>query len=228
MFKRICFLSLIVCLSFNVKAQSISEILLHFPEKEMDVPMDIREKMVKFNGNTKGDYENYKLVIYDKRARFIRIVTPLEVIYEVSVWKLESDTLLVALCETRCGISCGSKIKFYRVHSTADLASARYVWEPAPAENYLPEFQLEDIFNASRLEKNYYTPQNIVKDFQVKVQLQLPHSGHDIMVIYTCLDELEKSEYQRIFKYLDGTMLDLVWNKKTHKFTKSTPYFLNN
>lgn len=109
MFKRICFFSLIVCLSFNVKAQSISEILLHFPEKEMDVPMDIREKMVEFNGNTKGDYDNYKLVIYDKRARFIRIVTPLEVIYEVSVWKLESDTLLVALCETRCGISCGSK-----------------------------------------------------------------------------------------------------------------------
>ena len=211
MFKRICFFSLIVCLLFNVKAQSISEILLHFPEKEMDVPMDIREKMVKFNGNTKGDYENYKLVIY-----------------EVSVWKLESDTLLVALCETRCGISCGSKIKFFRVHSSAEPASARYVWEPAPTENYLPEFQLEDIFNVSRLEKNYYTPQNIVKDFQVKVQLQLPHSGHDIMVIYTCLDELEKSDYQRIFKYLDGTMLDLVWNKKTHKFTKSAPYFLNN
>ena len=62
-----------------------------------------------------------------------------------------------------------------------------------------------------------------MKDFEVKTQFMLPQTGHDIIVIFTCLDELDKKEYQRIYKYLDGVMLDLIWKKGT--FIKSDPYF---
>lgn len=210
---------LIFILTSFLQAQSLPEILMHFSEKEMEVPLRVRQKMLDNKGNTLSNYDNYKLNIYDKRARFLKISTPLEVTYEICVWKINNKKdLLVALCETRCGTSCGSKIRFF-------LPSEN--WKEVPAEKYIPTFTLDDIFNAKRLEKNYLTPQNVIKDFQVKTQFLLPQSGHDIMVIFTCLDELEKSEYQRIFKYLDGAMMDLIWGKDG-TFSKSEPYFSGN
>ena len=75
----------------------------------------------------------------------------------------------------------------------------------------------------SNVPKNYLTTETVLKDFEVKTQFMLPQTGHDIIVIFTCLDELDKKEYQRIYKYLDGVMLDLIWKKGT--FIKSDPYF---
>lgn len=196
------------------KAQSLNEILLHFSEKEMEVPMDVRQQMIDNKGNTIPFYDKYKLNIYDKRARFLRITTPLEVIYEIGAWKLNKKEYLVALCETRCGNSCGSKIRFYLPLEE---------WREIPAAEYIPEFTLDDIFDSKKLEKNYLTTKTVIKDFEVKTQFLLPQTGNDIVVIFTCLDELEKPEYQRIYKYLRGAMIDLIWEKG--RFKKSDPYF---
>ena len=195
-------------------AQSLNEILLHFSEKEMEVPIEVRQKMIDNKGNTIPIYDQYKLNIYDKRARFLRITTPLEVTYEICAWKLNKKELLVALCETRCGNSCGSKIRFFLPHEE---------WREIPASEYIPDLTLEDIFDSKKLEKNYLTPQTVIKDFEVKTQFLLPQTGNDIVVIFTCLDELEKPEYQRIYKYLSGAMIDLVWEKG--HFKTSAPYF---
>ena len=218
-FRRTILLVLLTLPFLIGNAQSLSEILLHFSETEMEVPMNIRQKMIDNKGNTLANYENYKLNIFDKRSHFLRITTPLEVTYEICAWKINGKKdLMVALCETRCGVSCGSKISFY-------LPSEN--WRQLPSEQFIPDFSADDIFNEKKLEKNYFTPQTIIKDFQMKTQFILPQTGNDIIVIFTCLDELEKSEYQRIFKYLDGTMLDLIWNKDG-TFTKSEPYFSGN
>ena len=195
-------------------AQSLNELLLHFSETDMEVPMDVRQKMIDNKGNTIPLYDRYKLNIYDKRARFLRITTPLEVTYEICAWKLGKKELLVALCETRCGNSCGSKIRFFMPHEE---------WREIPASEYIPELTLEDIFDSKKLEKNYLTTKTVIKDFEVKTQFLLPQTGNDIVVIFTCLDELEKSEYQRIYKYLKGALVDLIWEKG--HFKKSDPYF---
>ena len=196
-------------------AQDLNEILLHFSEKEMEVPVAVREQMIADKGNTLLNYSNYKLLVYDKRAGFLQIRTPLDVTYEIASWRRDGhDGLLVALCETRCGNSCGSKITFYATGEE---------WQELPAEDFIPPLTLDDIFNEKRLSKNYLTTETVLKDFEVKTQLMLPQNGHDIVVIFTCLDELDKKEYQRIFKYLDGVMLDLIWKKGT--FIKSDPYF---
>lgn len=214
MIKKILTLILLSSSVVFLSAQSLYDILLHFTEQEMEVPMEVRQKMIDNRCNTIPLYDNYKLNIFDKRARFLRITTPLEVIYEICAWKLDKKEFLVALCETRCGNSCGSTIRFFRPHDG---------WREVPAENYIPDFTLDDIFDKKKLEKNYYTPQNIVKDFEVKTQFLLPQTGNDIVVIFTCLDELEKPEYQRIYKYLRGAMIDLIWEKGN--FRKSDPYF---
>lgn len=195
-------------------AQSLNELLLHFSENDMEVPMDVRQKMIDNKGNTIPLYDRYKLNIYDKRARFLRITTPLEVTYEICAWKLGKKELLVALCETRCGNSCGSKIRFFMPHEE---------WREIPASEYIPELTLEDIFDSKKLEKNYLTTKTVIKDFEVKTQFLLPQTGNDIVVIFTCLDELEKSEYQRIYKYLKGALVDLIWEKG--HFKKSDAYF---
>lgn len=203
-----------------VHAQSLKEILLHFSEEEMEVPLSVREEMMANKGNTLLNYSNYKLLVYDKRAGFLQIRTPLDVTYEIATWRRDGHgDLLVALCETRCGNSCGSKISFYAVTKEADVE----VWQPLPTEDYIPTFTLSDIFSEQKLSKNYLTTETVLKDFEVKTQFMLPQSGHDIIVIFTCLDELDKKEYQRIYKYLDGVMLDLIWKKGT--FIKSDPYF---
>ena len=203
-----------------VHAQSLKEILLHFSEEEMEVPLSVREEMMANKGNTLLNYSNYKLLVYDKRAGFLQIRTPLDVTYEIATWRRDGHgDLLVALCETRCGNSCGSKISFYAVTKEAD----EEVWQPLPTEDYIPTFTLSDIFSEQKLSKNYLTTETVLKDFEVKTQFMLPQSGHDIIVIFTCLDELDKKEYQRIYKYLDGVMLDLIWKKGT--FIKSDPYF---
>lgn len=198
-------------------AQTLEEIFLHFSEKEMEVPHTIRQKMLESKGNTLLNYSNYKLNIYDKKARFLKVSTPLEVTYEICVWKLSNKKeLLVALSETRCGNSCGSKIRFFLPAED---------WKEIPTETYIPEFTLEDIFDVKKLEKNYLTTKTVVKDMEVRTQYMLPQTGQDIIVIFTCLDELEKPEYQRIYKYLKGAMLDLEWDKKQCTFTKSPAYF---
>ena len=61
-----------------------------------------------------------------------------------------------------------------------------------------------------------------VTDTKGMYELTVPPAD-TIMVIFTCLDELEKPEYQRIFKYLSGAMIDLIWEKGT--FKKSAAYF---
>ena len=209
------FMTLIIAATLMAApAQSLNEILLHFSEKEIEVPMEVRQKMVENKGNTIPLYDQYKLNIFDKRARFLRITTPLEVTYEICAWKLNKKELLVALCETRCGNSCGSKIRFFMPNEE---------WKEVPAEQYIPAFSLEDIFDSKKLEKNYLTPQTVIKDFEVKTQFLLPQTGNDIVVIFTCLDELEKTEYQRIYKYLRGALVDLIWEKG--HFKKSDPYF---
>lgn len=214
MMKKILLTLTIAVAITAAKAQSLNEILLHFSEKEMEVPMDVRQQMIDNKGNTIPFYDKYKLNIYDKRARFLRITTPLEVIYEIGAWKLNKKEYLVALCETRCGNSCGSKIRFYLPHEE---------WREIPAAEYIPEFTLDDIFDSKKLEKNYLTTKTVIKDFEVKTQFLLPQTGNDIVVIFTCLDELEKPEYQRIYKYLRGAMIDLIWEKG--RFKKSDPYF---
>ena len=214
MMKQLVMALIVAAAVWTVPAQSLNEILLHFSEKEMEVPMEVRQKMVDNKGNTIPLYDKYKLNIYDKRAMFLRITTPLEVTYEICAWKLGKKELLVALCETRCGNSCGSKIRFFLPHEE---------WREISDNQYIPEFTLEDIFDSKKLEKNYYTPQTIIKDFEVKTQFLLPQTGNDIVVIFTCLDELEKTEYQRIYKYLRGAMIDLIWEKGS--FKKSAPYF---
>ena len=75
---RQLFMALIVATAVSVvPAQTLNEILLHFSEKEMEVPMAVRQKMIDNKGNTIPLYDQYKLSIYDKRARFLRITTPL-------------------------------------------------------------------------------------------------------------------------------------------------------
>lgn len=210
----------LLLLSGNAHAQSLNEILLHFSEEEMEVPLSVREEMMANKGNTLLNYSNYKLLVYDKRAGFLQLRTPLDVTYEIATWRRDGHgDLLVALCETRCGNSCGSKISFYAVTKEAD----EVVWQTLPTEDYIPTFTLSDIFSEQKLSKNYLTTETVLKDFEVKTQFMLPQSGHDIIVIFTCLDELDKKEYQRIYKYLDGVMLDLIWKKGT--FIKSDPYF---
>jgi hypothetical protein len=204
----------------TVHAQVLNEILLHFSEEEMNVPMSVREKMMAEKGNTLLNYDNYKLLVYDKRAGFLQLRTPLDVTYEIATWRRDGHgDLLVALCETRCGNSCGSKISFYAVTKDAEEDT----WQQLPTEDYIPTFTLSDIFNEQKLSKNYLTTETVLKDFEVKTQFMLPQTGHDIIVIFTCLDELDKKEYQRIYKYLDGVMLDLIWKKGS--FIKSDPYF---
>ena len=200
--------------SMSLFAQKLDEILMHFSEKEMEVPLSVRQSMVDAQGNTLPNYSNYKLLIYDKRASFLQIRTPLDVTYEIATWRYGKGGLLVALCETRCGISCKSKISFYLPEEN---------WREVPADSLMPQFFLTDIFNEKKLAKNYLTVDNVLKDFKVQTQFILPQSGHSIVVIFTCLDELDKKEYQRIFKYLDGVMLDLVWDKE--KFLKTEAYF---
>jgi hypothetical protein len=198
-----------------VCAQSLSEILMHFSEEEMEVPMSVRQKMVDNGGNTLPNYDNYKLLVYDKRARFLQLRTPFDVIYEIATWRVPGhDGWVVGLCETHCGAICYSKLNFY--DSGDD-------WKQLPTSDFIPEISFDDIFNAKRLQRNYLTTDAVVKDLELHVQYMLPQVGHNIMVIFTCLDELDKKEYQRIFKYLDGTMLDLEWKKGA--FIKSTPYF---
>lgn len=210
----------LLLLSEGAHAQSLNEILLHFSEEEMEVPLSVREEMMANKGNTLLNYSNYKLLVYDKRAGFLQLRTPLDVTYEIATWRRDGHgDLLVALCETRCGNSCGSKISFYAVTKEAD----EVVWQTLPTEDYIPTFTLSDIFSEQKLSKNYLTTETVLKDFEVKTQFMLPQSGHDIIVIFTCLDELDKKEYQRIYKYLDGVMLDLIWKKGT--FIKSDPYF---
>ena len=222
--KRFIFVKIVAVIVFImavslVEGQTLSEILLHFSDEDMEVPQRIRQQMVDNKGNTSTNYNNYKLNIYDKGSHFLRISTPLEVTYEICAWKLNKNKdLLVALCETRCGLSCGSKIRFF-------LPSEG--WREVPAEHYIPEFTLDDIFSEKKLAKNYLTTATVLKNFSVKTQFILPQTGNDIIVIFTCLDELQKSDYQRIFKYLDGTMLDLIWNKDG-TFTKSDSYFSGN
>lgn len=202
----------------QVSAQTLDEILLHFSEQEMNVPISIRQKMLENKGNTLLNYDDFKLNIYDKRNRFLRITTPTGVVYEIATWKIrDKKELLVALCQTHCGMSCQSDISFYLPAQN---------WLQQPSELYLPELTLDDIFDSKKLEKNYFTPQNIIKDFKVITQFLLPQTGHDIIVIFTCLDELDKDEYQRIHKYLSGVMLDLIWEKET--FVKSESYFSGN
>ncbi|MCQ2263669.1 MAG: DUF3256 family protein [Bacteroidales bacterium] len=213
--KTLLFLILFLTFAHGLQAQSLDEILMHFSENEMEVPMDVREKMIENKGNTIPNYSNYKLLVYDKRAPFLQIRTPLDVTYEIAVWRTEKHAApIVALSETRCGNSCGSKITFYNPEDN---------WNQIPTEEFLPEITLSDIFNSKRLEKNYLTIETLLKNFDFKVQYLLPQNGHDIIVLFTCLDELDKKEYQRIFKYLDGTMLDLIWKKGC--FIKSDPYF---
>jgi len=210
----------LLLLSEVAHAQSLNEILLHFSEDEMEVPLSVREEMMANKGNTLLNYSNYKLLVYDKRAGFLQLRTPLDVTYEIATWRRDGHgELLVALCETRCSNSCGSKISFYAVTKEADVE----VWQQLPTEDYIPTFTLSDIFNEQKLSKNYLTTETVLKDFEVKTQFMLPQSGHDIIVIFTCLDELDKKEYQRIYKYLDGVMLDLIWKKGS--FIKSDPYF---
>ena len=158
MMKQIFMTLIIAATLMAAPAQSLNEILLHFSEKEMEVPMEVRQKMVENKGNTIPLYDQYKLNIFDKRARFLRITTPLEVTYEICAWKLNKKELLVALCETRCGNSCGSKIRFFMPNEE---------WKEVPAEQYIPAFSLEDIFDSKKLEKNYLTPQTVIKDFEV-------------------------------------------------------------
>ena len=214
------FILVLLMFSGTARAQNLNDILLHFSEEEMEVPVAVRQKMVEEKGNTLLNYSNYKLLVYDKRARFLQIRTPLDVTYEIATWRRDGHgDLLVALCETRCGNSCGSRISFYAVTKEAD----EEVWQPLPTEDYIPTFSLDDIFNDQKLSKNYLTTETVLKDFELKTQFMLPQSGHDIIVIFTCLDELDKKEYQRIYKYLDGVMLDLIWKKGT--FIKSDPYF---
>lgn len=200
------------------KSQTLAEILLHFSEEEMKVPLTIRNQMIENKGNTMMDYNGFKLNIYDKRNCFLRITTPTEATYEIAVWKINhKEDLLVALCETHCGMSCQSTISFY-------LPSQN--WAKDSTEKYIPELSVNDIFNEKKLEKNYLTPQNVIKDFQIKTQFLLPQTGHDIIVVFTCLDELDKTEYQRVHKFLDGVMLDLIWKNET--FIKSNAYFSGN
>lgn len=216
---KVLILVVLVLSCYVGKGQSLPEILLHFSENEMEVPVSTRQKMVDSKGNTLLNYDNYKLNIYDKRARFLRITTPLEVTYEIRAWKIPGTSdMMVGLCETRCGISCGSTVRFY-------LPSED--WRQIPTEQVIPELSLDDIFSEKKLAKNYLTIATVLKDFQLKTQMIFPQTGNDIIVVFTCLDELEKSEYQRIFKYLDGAMLDLIWNKDG-TFSKSDPYFSGN
>lgn len=218
-FSKIIGIMLLLLSVSAAHSQTLAEILMHFSDEDMEVPSSIRQKMIDSKGNTLLNYSNYKLNIYDKNARFLRISTPLDVTYEICSWKINhKKDLLVALCETRCGVSCGSTIRFFLPAEN---------WREVPAEQFVPEFTLKDIFSEKKLAKNYLTTETVIKDFQVKTQLILPQTGNDIIVIFTCLDELQKSEYQRIFKYLNGAMLDLIWNKDG-TFTKSEPYFSGN
>jgi len=206
---------MLVILPFLAPAQNLDEILMAFTAQDMEVPLEVRQKMINNKGNTLLNYDNYKLVVYDKRARFLRINTPLEVTYEVAAWRYpQGGGLLVALCETRCGTCCTSRIRFFLPGEE---------WKEIPTEELLPELTKEDFFNVKKLEKNYLTTETVVKDFELKMQILLPQSGHDISIIFTCLDELDKKEYKRIFKYLDGSMIDLIWEKGA--FKKSVPYF---
>lgn len=196
-------------------AQNLNEIFLHFSEKEMGIPMSVRQKMIDNKGNTLLNYDNYKLQVYDRRANFLQVRTPLDVIYEIAMWRRDGKgDLLVALCETRCGNSCGSTLRFYAPNED---------WAELPDSNFIPKILLSDIFDEKKLSKNYLTVEGLLKDLELKTQFILPQSGHDIIVIFTCLDELEKKEYQRVFKYLDGVMIDLIWKKGA--FYKSEPYF---
>ena len=208
----IALLLLVTTVSF---AQSLNKIFLHFSEKELPVPMDIRQKMIDNKGNTLVNYGDYKLNVYDKRARFLKITNAWNNTYEIAVWKINGKKeLLVALCETKTGVSNVSTIRFYLPANN---------WENVPTEKYIPEFTLDDFFSAKKLEKNYFTTATVIKNFEVKTQFILPQVGNDIIVIFTCLDELDKNEYQRIFKYLDGSMLDLIWTKEN--FVKGPAYF---
>ncbi|HPT52778.1 MAG TPA: DUF3256 family protein [Bacteroidales bacterium] len=217
---KIVIVTLIMSSGFlkSLPAQSLEEVFMHFSEQEMKIPLHIRQQMMDNKGNTMLNYDDYKLNIYDKRNMFLRVITPTETIYEIAAWKIHNKKeLLVALCETHCGISCYSTIQFFLPAND---------WQLQPTENYIPELTVEDIFNEKKLEKNYLTPYNVIKDFKIKTQFLLPQTGHDIIVVFTCLDELDKSEYQRIHKYLDGVMLDLIWEKET--FIKSKSYFSGN
>ncbi len=217
MFRRIFFLIILSMTCGWTFSQSLSEIYLHFSEDELKVPMEVRHKMIYNKGNTLINYDGYSLKVYDKRAKFIQIITPLKHTYEIAVWKLNKKDILVALCETDDGSAKQSVLHFFLPQQN---------WKEVPASEYIPEFSLDDIFSAKKLEKNYLTIKTLLPDFQVKTQFFLPQSGHDIIVVFTCLDELEKSDFKRIYKYLDGTMLDLEWTKE--KFVKGPAYFLVN
>lgn len=200
-------------------SQSLSEIFLHFSEDELEVPMEVRHKMIYNKGNTLINYDGYALKVYDKRAKFIQVITPLKHTYEIATWKLTKKDVLVALCETDDGSAKQSTLRFYLPQQN---------WKALDAGDFIPDFSLEDIFSTKKLEKNYLTIKTLLPDLQVKTQFFLPQSGHDIIVVFTCLDELEKSEFKRIYKYLDGTMLDLEWAKGKGQFVKGPAYFLVN
>lgn len=212
----VLFLSLLFSFS-SIFAQSLDEILRHFSDSDVDIPFETRNKMIYNKGNTLMDYDGYRVKVYDKRAKYLQIVTPTEHIIEIATWKIASKEYLVGLCVTTTGFAKQSTLRFFLPQQS---------WLEIPVEDYLPECSLEDIFSKKKLDKNYLDIHTLVPDLKVKIQYFLPQSGHDIIVVFTCLDELEKSEFKRIYKYLDGTMLDYVWKKG--KFTKGPAYFLVN
>lgn len=217
MYRRFLLFVCIILAFSSINAQSLDEILLHFSESDLDIPFETRNKMVYNKGNTLLNYDEYRIKVYDKRAKYLQIITPSERIIEIATWKIAPKEFLVALCETTTGFAKQSTLRFFL---------PQQAWLEVPVEEYLPECSLEDIFSKKKLDKNYLDIHALIPDLKVKIQYFLPQSGHDIIVVFTCLDELEKSEFKRIYKYLDGTMLDYVWKKG--KFTKGPAYFLVN
>lgn len=206
-----------ICLSYSLSAQSLDEIFLHFSDDDIEVPLAIREQMVQSKGNTLNDFKGYRLRIYDKRARFLQVVTPTERTYEIAVWKQRGKGLLVGLLKTVGDAAKVSTLRFFLPDKQ---------WQELPSDSLLPEMTLADIFSEKKMEKHYHTLQSLVPDLPIKLQFFLPQSGSDIIVTFTCLDELDKKEFNRIYKYLEGTMLDLIWKDGT--FIKGPAYFLVN
>ena len=103
MFRRIFFLIILSMTCGWTFSQSLSEIYLHFSEDELKVPMEVRHKMIYNKGNTLINYDGYSLKVYDKRAKFIQIITPLKHTYEIAVWKLNKKDILELLLREEYG-----------------------------------------------------------------------------------------------------------------------------